>query len=294
MVSSYQGEGGGGERLSHYYPTWFVEVKDEDAMLDYLATAKPYCYWAGVSIFLLLEEHYAYRPATVSRLRRWLTNIPLAVLNGSIYQLLYGATIVALLESTGPRQLGLLQHWPLPTWLRIAAGVIILDGSIYLWHLLTHQLPLLWRFHRIHHNDLNMDVTTASRFHLGEFLVSGGVRLLVIHAFGIPLTSYLLFELLTNLAIQFHHSSIKVNQTFQWYYHYLFVPPFLHRIHHSVVRRECDSNYGVLLSLWDRLGGTLRTEVDQDKIVIGVASDRDIAQLGLWPLLRLPLASGQK
>jgi len=253
-----------------------------------LYAVKPYLYWGGVVFFLLCEQGFSYREPTVARAGRWLVNLPLSIINGTIYHLLYTSVIVALILAGQERHIGLLNAWDLPGWLKIGAGILILDFFIYIWHLLTHELPFLWRFHRVHHSDLNMDVTTANRFHLGEFLVTGLIRLAVIYTFGIGLTTYILFEILVNLFIQFHHSSIRVAPWVERLWVLLFVPPFLHRIHHSVRIRERDSNYGVIFSIWDRMLGTLTTEVEQEKIVIGIGSHREIEQLGFWRLLALP------
>lgn len=254
-----------------------------------LYAIKPYLYWAGVIIYLLCEQAFAYREPTVSRPRRWLANLPLSLLNGTIYHLLFTSSIVGLALAVQEKKLGLLNAVELPEWLAIVAGVLILDFFIYIWHLLTHELPFLWRFHRVHHSDLNMDVTTANRFHLGEFLITGLIRLAVIYTFGISLTTYVLFEILVNLAVQFHHSSIRVPHRFERWWAILFVPPFLHRIHHSVRVKEQNSNYGVIFSVWDRLLGTLQTAVEQEGIVIGIRSQREIDSLGFWQLLLLPL-----
>jgi len=251
---------------------------------------KPLLYWGGVVVFLLLELRCSYRPDTVSRRGRWLTNLPLSIINGVLYHVLFAGAITMLLVATGRNEHGLLNLMAMPLVLRVTLGVLLLDFSIYLWHLLNHVLPILWRFHRVHHSDMNMDVSTANRFHFGEILLSGLVRLAVIHLFGIPLLSYLLFEILVNLSIQFHHSSIRVNYRFERVWALLFVPPFLHRIHHSVKIRERDANYGVILSVWDRLLGTLVTDVDQEGIVIGIGSHRDFSKLGFWRLLLLPFS----
>lgn len=254
-----------------------------------LYAIKPYLYWGGVVIFLLCEQAFAYREPTVSLVRRWLANLPLSLMNGTIYHLLYTSSIVGLALSAQEKKLGLLNAVALPAWAKIVIGILILDFFIYIWHLLTHQLPFLWRFHRVHHSDLNMDVTTGNRFHLVEFLITGLIRLAVIYTFGISLTAYVLFEMLVNLAVQFHHSSIRVPHWFERGWVLLFVPPFLHRIHHSVRFKEHNSNYGVIFSFWDRMLGTLQTEVAQEGIVIGINSQRQIDRLGFWQLLLLPI-----
>ena len=253
-----------------------------------LYALKPYIYWGGFVLFLLCEQGFSYREPSVPRPRRWLANVPLSIMNGAIYHLLYTSGIVALIVAAQEKRLGLLNAWDLPGWFKIVAGILILDFFIYLWHLQTHVLPFLWRFHRVHHSDMNMDVTTANRFHLGEFLFTGLIRLAVIYTFGIGLIAYIIFEILVNLSVQFHHSSIRVASWFERWWVLLFVPPFLHRIHHSVRIKERDSNYGVIFSIWDRMLGTMTTQVEQEKIVIGIGSHREIVQLGFWQLLALP------
>ena len=253
-----------------------------------LYALKPYIYWVGFAVFLLGEQGFSYREPSVARAKRWLANLPLSIMNGAIYHLLYTSVIIALILAAQEKNLGLLNTWPLPEWLKVVAGILILDFFIYLWHLQTHVIPFLWRFHRVHHSDMNMDVTTANRFHLGEFLFTGLIRLAVIYTFGIPLAAYILFEIWVNLSVQFHHSSIRVPAWFERVWVLLFVPPFLHRIHHSVRIKERDSNYGVIFSIWDRMLGTLTTEVAQEQIVIGIGSHREIEQLGFWRLLALP------
>ncbi len=262
-------------------------------MID-IVLLKPIIYWGGIVLLLLLEQRISYRPATVAKQRRWLTNIPLSIINGVVYHFIFTASILAVISQSEAQRLGLLNTVELPFWLHVFLGILILDFSIYLWHLLTHSVPLLWRFHRVHHSDMNMDVTTANRFHLGEFLVTGLLRLAIIYTFGIPLLAYILFEILINISIQFHHSSIKVPEAFERIWMLLFVPPALHRIHHSVKIRERDANYGVLFSIWDRMLGTLVTKVDQGSIIIGIGSHRKFEELGFWQMLLMPFTKQSK
>ncbi len=259
-----------------------------------IVLVKTVLYWGGIVFLLLLEQRISYRPYTVAKLRRWLTNIPLSLVNGITYHLLFTTTIITLINQNEVQKLGLLNVIELPSWLSVVLGILILDFSIYVWHLLTHAVPFLWRFHRVHHADLNMDVTTANRFHLGEFLVTGLLRMAIIYTFGISILAYVMFEILINLSIQFHHSSIKVAPAFERIWMLLFVPPSLHRIHHSVKIRERDSNFGVLLSIWDRMFGTLITGVDQDSIVIGIGSHRKFDELGFVQMLIMPFTRQSK
>lgn len=245
-------------------------------------------YWSGVVAFLLLELGFSYRDPSVSKLRRWIANLPLSIVNGVVYHLIFASTIILFLSHSESMQRGLLQSYSMPLWLQVVLGILILDFVIYTWHLLNHVVPLFWRFHRVHHSDMNMDVSTANRFHLGELMISGLLRLATIYVFGIPLLAYVLFEIFVNISIQFHHSSIKVKPVFEKFLVLLFVPPFLHRIHHSVKIKERDSNYGVIFSIWDRFLGTLITKTDQDSILIGIGSHRKVDKLGFWHLWLMP------
>jgi sterol desaturase/sphingolipid hydroxylase (fatty acid hydroxylase superfamily) len=248
-------------------------------------------YWAGLSLFFMLELGFSYRKNSVSKLKRWITNIPLSVINGSIYYIIYFFVLSGIMIQSDKHQSGLLNSIDMPVWLKVAFGILVLDYFLYIWHLLNHAVPLLWRFHRIHHSDMNMDVSTASRFHIGEFLMSGLVRMMVVYSFGISFFTYILFEILVNLSIQFHHSSIKINSFFEKFWILFFIPPSMHRIHHSVKIKERDSNYGVLFSFWDRIFGTLTWGIDQSKILIGIGSHRNFEKLGFWHMWLMPFTS---
>jgi sterol desaturase/sphingolipid hydroxylase (fatty acid hydroxylase superfamily) len=253
-----------------------------------IETLKPFLYWGGLVAFLLLELRASYRPSTVSKTKRWITNLSFTVVNGILYYQIFFAPITALLLLTQEMQLGLLYAFSLPYWLHIVFSILILDFFIYVWHLLNHKVPLLWRFHRVHHSDINMDASTASRFHLGELLLSGLVRLAVIYTFGVPLPAYILFEIFVNISIQFHHSSISINPAFEKIWIWLFIPPSMHRVHHSVKIAERDSNYGVIFSWWDRIMGTFTWGIDQSRIIIGIGSHRDFSKLGFWHIWLMP------
>ena len=251
-------------------------------------TLKTIFYWAGLSLFLVLELWLPYRPSSVSKLKRWLTNLPLSIINGSIYYLLYFSVLAEIMVQAESRQLGLLNSFAMPDWLKMVFGILVLDFVLYIWHLLNHVVPLFWRFHRVHHSDMNLDVSTASRFHIGELLMSGLVRMMVVYALGISFVTYMLFEILVNLSIQFHHSSIRINPFFEKFWIWFFIPPSMHRVHHSVKIKERDSNYGVLFSFWDRFFGTLTWGIDQSLIIIGIGSHHKFEDLGFWHMWLLP------
>jgi sterol desaturase/sphingolipid hydroxylase (fatty acid hydroxylase superfamily) len=167
-------------------------------------------------------------------------------------------------------------------------AIMILDFEIYIWHFLNHEMPLLWRFHRVHHSDLNLDVSTASRFHIIELGISAIIKIAVIFFLGVDLFIVMIFESAVVLTSQFHHSSLKAPEWFERIWWILFVPPSMHRIHHSVIIKERNSNYGVIFSLWDRILGTFIKKVDQNKIRIGMGSYQKTEKLNFFDLIKMP------
>ncbi len=163
-----------------------------------------------------------------------------------------------------------------------------MDLIIYIWHLLNHEMPFLWRFHRVHHSDLNMDVSTATRFHVVELAISAVIKISIIFFLGAGPLAVMIFESTLVLCAQFTHSSLKVPRWFEILYWILFVPPSMHRIHHSVVIKERDTNYGTIFSIWDRILGTLLTGVSQDKIRIGIGAYAKPEKLNFHQLLVMP------
>jgi sterol desaturase/sphingolipid hydroxylase (fatty acid hydroxylase superfamily) len=170
----------------------------------------------------------------------------------------------------------------------IIAGVLIYDYAYYWWHQLMHLSPLFWRFHNVHHTDLDMDVTTASRFHLGEVLISVFFRAALVAVLGLSIWTLAVYELLFVLATQFHHSNWRLPIPVERILNYSFVTPRMHGVHHSIVQRETNSNWGTVFSIWDRLHRTLRIDIPQDEITIGVAAYRDERELTFGKLFLLP------
>lgn len=246
--------------------------------------------WGGIGLFLVLETLSPYRPSSVSKLKRWGINLSLTALNGIILNLLFGSAILATLAYVAESRTGLLHALELPPWARLITAVIIMDFILYVWHLLNHEMPTLWRLHKVHHSDLNMDVSTATRFHIGELSISAAIKIFLIYSLGINLIELLSFEALLILSAQFHHSVIRIPEWFERVWWILFVPPSMHRIHHSVIIRESNSNYGTIFSVWDRLFGTLLKDVDQQKISIGIREYQRPEELGIARLLAIPFA----
>ncbi len=239
-------------------------------------------------LFLTGELIRPYRAPTVAKTRRMVINLLLTILNSALIYQLFSVPTADTAFFVAENRVGVLNSLNLPPWSHFFLTIIFMDFMLYLWHLLNHIVPLLWRFHRVHHSDLNMDVSTANRFHAGELLISGVIKIGIIYFLGAHLAGLAVFESLVVLAAQFHHSSLKVPQWFEKIYWLLFVPPSMHRIHHSVKIRERNRNYGTILSLWDRICGTFLSGIDQEKIIIGVGAYRDPERLSLSYLLRMP------
>ena len=245
-------------------------------------------FWGGVIFFLLVELWVSYRPSTISKSKRWANNIGITLFNSIILHLVFSGAIVGTVVIVQSKQLGLLNMVQAPAWLKVLFTVLFFDFMLYVWHLLNHEMPFLWRFHRVHHCDLNMDVSTATRFHIGELFISALIKISIIYFLGASAVAVLIFESVLVLCAQFHHSSIKIPKWFETLFWVLFVPPSMHRIHHSVVIKERDRNYGTIFSLWDRGLGTLRKDVNQDTIRIGMGAYPRADKLNFHQLLIMP------
>ena len=252
------------------------------------STIRLFMFWGGILFFLVLELLIPYRKNSVSKLKRWVNNLVLTLFNSILIYIIFSGAIVSTALYAQKYGMGVLNLLDLPTWLEILATVAFMDFMLYVWHLLNHKMPFLWRFHRVHHCDLNMDVSTATRFHLGELAISAVIKISLIFFLGASPLGVLIFESILVLCAQFHHSSIKVPKGFESIFWILFVPPSMHRIHHSVKIKERDSNYGTIFSLWDRLLETLIYDVDQYGIKIGVGAYPKPEKLNFHQLLAMP------
>jgi sterol desaturase/sphingolipid hydroxylase (fatty acid hydroxylase superfamily) len=242
----------------------------------------------GLVFFLALELLVPYRDSSVSKWKRWANNLALTLFNSFLLQLIFSSAIIATAVYAQTHKMGILNMLEAPSWIKILVTVVFMDFMLYVWHLLNHIMPLLWRFHRVHHSDLNMDVSSATRFHIGELAISAVIKICIIFFLGASYLGVLIFESAVLLCTQFHHSSLKVPKWFETLWWILFVPPSMHRIHHSVIIKERDTNYGAIFSIWDRILGTLLTNVDPKKIRIGVGAYPRPDKLNLHHLLAMP------
>jgi sterol desaturase/sphingolipid hydroxylase (fatty acid hydroxylase superfamily) len=188
------------------------------------------------------------------------------------------------------RSWGLLNWAEPPYWVAVVIGVALLDLAIYLQHVLFHAVPFLWRFHKMHHADLDFDVTTGLRFHPIEIILSLGIKLVIVALLGPPVLAVLVFEVLLNATAMFNHSNVWINVTLDKYLRRLVVTPDMHRVHHSVVPKETHSNFGFNFPWWDRLFKTYHDQPTggHDGMNIGLYEFRDAARLKLHHLLVMP------
>ncbi len=248
--------------------------------------------WAGPALavlglgLLLLETRRPLRRRTRPRPERWTRNVLLAAPSLPAMRLTLLPAMVNFAQALAPRRLPLAR---LPEPPRTAAEVLLLDYLAYTWHRLLHA-PLLWRLHRVHHNDLDMDLTTAWRFHFGEMLASIPYRAGLPALLGVRPATVLSYEAVFEACTAFQHSNWRLPLAVERPLARLLITPRAHGIHHSQVQRETDSNFGVVLSLWDYLHRTLRLNVPQAEVTIGVPAYPDPAAQAVPRLLVLPLA----
>lgn len=244
----------------------------------------------GVLVALLwLERRYPLRKGKPEPdLIRVPRNVGMAAVTTAVVSLCERPLVGAIAERVDRRQVGLLPRLGMHPALETAMGVILLDYSLYWWHILLHRVPFLWRSHLVHHSDLILDTSTALRFHWLEFLASIPWRLAQVAVIGIRPSTLRLWQRLTLIEVLFHHSNLRLPLRTERLLGRLVVTPRLHGIHHSTVREERDSNFSSGLTLWDILHGTLRRDIPQEAIEIGVPGYRHPMQLGLPGMLTLP------
>lgn len=239
-------------------------------------------------VCLFLEKLRPLRRSTQPKMRRVVTNLAIASVSAIALRLIFFPIVLAVSQWSQKNQIGLLYQIQMPSLILSFFVITLLDYTLWIWHWLNHKIPFLWRFHNVHHVDLDLDVTTASRFHFGELIISSGFRSGQVILFGIDPLTLVTYEIVTTLAAQFHHSNIRLPLSVEKVLNKIVVTPRMHGIHHSIVREETDSNYSTIFSFWDRLHRTLRLNVHQIDITIGVAAYRDPQEVGLFNSLAMP------
>lgn len=243
------------------------------------------------AIFIICFFSEKARPLR-RRVQHWLsrliTNVLVAAPAFLILRLLLIPAVVSVAIWCERHDFGLARWLNLPPLAGAVVALLFLDYSMYLWHWLNHRVPFLWRFHNVHHTDLDLDVTTAFRFHFGEIFLSVFIRSLQVALAGASPAVALIYEILLEASTQFHHSNLRLPHRFERFLAWFIMTPRAHGIHHSIEARETNSNFSNFLMLWDRLHRTLRLDVPQDRIVVGVPAYRDPAELKTLPLLTMP------
>ncbi len=249
-------------------------------------------FFFGVLIAMAIwEAIYPRRKLTVRKGPRWGSNLGLAVLNMALARLILPVTAVGAALVAESRQWGLLHLVTWPIWVETALAIAALDLAIYFQHFVFHAVPVLWRLHQVHHVDLDFDVSTGVRFHTFEILLSAVFKLALVFAIGPTATAVIAFEVLLNATAMFNHSNVQMPVWLDSRLRWLLVTPDMHRVHHSVDRRETNSNFGFSVPWWDYLMGTYRAQpaAGHEQMSIGVPYLRNELQVDRLPaMLMLP------
>ena len=248
-------------------------------------------FFAGVLALMAGWELLApRRPQAVGRGLRWPNNFGIVVVDTLLLRLVFPTAAVSFALFAETQGWGLFNAVAIPWCLAVIASVLILDFSIYLQHVVFHAVPALWRLHRMHHADLEFDVTTGLRFHPIEILLSMGIKFGVVAALGAPAVAVLIFEVLLNATSMFNHGNVRMPAGLDRALRWIVVTPDMHRVHHSVLPHETNSNFGFNLPWWDRLLGTYRAQpgAGHEAMTLGIEQFRDPGDLRLDPLLIQP------
>ncbi len=234
------------------------------------------------------------RPPSVSKGVRWANNLGLVFLNSVVLRLLFPAAAVGVAAVAQRHGWGLFNYYELPIAVSVLCSVVAMDLVIYLQHVMVHAIPVLWRLHRVHHADLDYDVTTGARFHTLEIILSMLIKFATVLLLGPPLVAVVIFEVLLNATAMFNHANVRLPAGADRMLRWFLVTPDMHRVHHSVEDDETNSNFGFSLTWWDRLFGTYRDQPRAGHLgmTIGIHKYRDPKQVDRLPgMLALPFVA---
>lgn len=267
------------------------------AMSDILLAHEPLVR-VGAFAFVLLtmalwEVVARRRPQRILRRQRWPSNLAIVVLDTLAVRLFFPLAAVGAALVAAEKVWGLFNLISAPIWLAVVISVVMLDVAIYFQHRIFHAVPWLWRLHRMHHADLEFDVTTGLRFHPLEILLSMGIKLAVVTLLGAPALAVLIFEVLLNATTMFNHGNVRLPIRLDRWLRLTVVTPDMHRVHHSIIRQETDSNFGFNLPWWDRLFGTYRDQPAAGHLdmTIGIEAFREPRDLRLDRMLLQPFVN---
>ena len=237
---------------------------------------------------LWLEHRRPLRRQTESKRTRNMRNLAVVAISATALWLVERPVALALAQFVEREQWGLVQSLRLPAWLKAVLAVILLDYTLYLWHVLTHKVPGLWRFHRVHHADLDLDASTALRFHCVEMMLSVPWRAAQVLAIGVAPLTLSIWQTATLLAILFHHSNVEIPLSIERWLCRFIVTPRMHGIHHSMIRAETDANWSTIFAFPDYVHRTRRLNVPQQAVTIGVPAYRDPQELTFAKIMAMP------
>ena len=263
----------------------------QNALMQHEPALRLTVFFSLLVIFAIWEVAAPRRRIEIPRLIRWSNNFALVVIDTALVRLAFPVLAVWLALVAQDRGWGLFNVLAVPDWLAIVLAMLALDLAIYLQHVLFHAVPALWRVHRMHHADLEFDVTTGLRFHPVEILMSMGIKLAVVAALGPPAMAVLLFEVLLNGTSLFNHSNIRLPGRIEPLVRLFLVTPDMHRVHHSIYPDETNSNFGFSVPWWDRLLGTYVAQPrdGHEGMTIGIGQFRSPRDLWLDRMLIQPL-----
>jgi sterol desaturase/sphingolipid hydroxylase (fatty acid hydroxylase superfamily) len=246
----------------------------------------------GLALLAILmgEKRRPLRAATQAEPRRSAVNLALGAMSMAVVILVETPLTRPLAERAAARRTGIAQRLPAPAWVRDGTAVLLMDYTVYLWHVATHKLPFLWRFHLVHHVDMDLDTTTALRFHAADMAISAPYRAMQVALLGVSPRAFRVWRAWFFLSVWFHHSNLALPEGWERVLARIFTTPRMHGIHHAAVRGRTDSNWSSGLAIWDHLHGTFRLDLSQDAIAIGVPGYRDPGEIGIGASLRMPFA----
>ena len=259
-------------------------------LLHYEPIIRLSCFLGVLLAMMGWEWRWPRRTLSLSRARRWPANLAIILIDSGVLRWLFPVLAVGMAELAENRSWGLFHGLNAPFWLAFIATLLLLDLTIYAQHVAFHKIPLLWRLHRMHHTDLDFDVTTALRFHPLEIALSMLLKLAVVVLLGASPVAVMLFEVILNATALFNHGNVRLSRKLDRALRWVLVTPDMHRVHHSIHREETDSNFGFNLPWWDRLFGTYRDQPRDGHVgmTIGLEYFRDWRATRLDGLLLQP------
>jgi sterol desaturase/sphingolipid hydroxylase (fatty acid hydroxylase superfamily) len=249
------------------------------------------CFFGILAVMALWEVLAPRRALTVSKTVRWANNLGLVFFNSVLLRVIFPAAAVGMAAFASNEGWGIFNYYEVPLWLAVVVSVVAMDCIIYLQHVLVHAVPTLWRLHRMHHADLDFDVTTGARFHPIEILLSMLIKFATVVVLGPPVLAVVIFEVVLNATAMFNHSNVRMSQGLDKALRWIVVTPDMHRVHHSTEDDEANSNFGFNLPWWDRLFGTYRDQprAGHDAMTIGIHKFRNSKEVSWFPgMLLLP------